>query len=101
MFTDFSGAYEPGTHEGEDMQWAIATFQAAIFRRPDSWRQFLYGTDFCPPINLCAVEEYFETISRIFSPQQQEDIYWNNPLRAFPKIKKYLEKYLCLNSRNS
>ncbi len=94
MFTDFSGAYEPGTHEGEDMEWAIATFQAAINRRPDTWRQILYGTDFCPPIDLCAVEEYFYTISRIFPPEQWEDIYWNNAQRAFPKIKEYMEKYI-------
>ncbi|MBP3692222.1 MAG: amidohydrolase [Clostridia bacterium] len=92
MFTDFSGAYEPGTHEGADMEWAIATFAKAINQYPDTYTQILYGTDFCPPINLSAVEEYDYTISKIFSPEQYEDIYVNNALRAFPKIKDYFQK---------
>lgn len=91
MFTDFSGAYEPGTHEGSDMDWAIATFAKAIHQRPDTYRQILYGTDFCPPIHLSAIEEYDVTIARLFPREQFADIYYNNALRAFPKIKNYIE----------
>ncbi len=92
MFTDFSGAYEPGTHEGADTDWAIDTFAKAINLYPDTYKQILYGTDFCPPINLSAVDEYDYTISKLFMPEQFEDIYINNALRAFPKIKDYISK---------
>ena len=92
MFTDFSGAYEPGTPEGGDMDWAIDTFATAIHQCPDAYRHILYGTDFCPPINLSAIDEYDITIKRIFSPEQLPDIYYNNALRAFPRIADYLKR---------
>lgn len=92
MFTDFSGAYEPGTKEGADMEWAIETFAKAIHQYPDTYKKILYGTDFCPPINLSAIEEYDYTIEKIFTPEQFEDIYYKNCMRAFPKIEEYLHR---------
>lgn len=91
MFTDFSGAYEPGTQEGADMEWAIDTFAHAIHQYPDTYKSFLYGTDFCPPINLSAIDEYDVTISRIFKPEQLKDIYYYNALRAFPRLAEYMQ----------
>lgn len=91
MFTDFSGAYEPGTHEGADIEWAIETFAHAIDQRPDTYKQILYGTDFCPIINLSAIDEYDYTIEKLFPPGVRDDIYYRNALRAFPKIKDYTE----------
>lgn len=90
LFTDFSGAYEPGTKEGADMDWAIRTFAKAIHQYPDTYRKILYGTDFCPPINLSALAEYDTTIAGIFAPEEREHIYYKNALRAFPKVKEYL-----------
>ena len=90
LFTDFSGAYEPGTKEGEDMAWAIETFKNAINKYPNTHNKILYGTDFCPPINLSALEEYDITIEKIFSKEEFEDIYYINALRAFPKLKEYI-----------
>ena len=92
MFTDFSGAYEPGTKEGADIEWAIETFARAINQYTDTYKKILYGTDFCPLINLSAIEEYDYTISHIFAPEQFDDLYFNNCLRAFPRIKEYLER---------
>lgn len=92
MFTDFSGAYEPGTKEDNNMDWAIETFAHAINQYPDTYKQILYGTDFCPPINLSAIDEYEYTIKKIFTPDKFEDIYFNNALRAFPKLKEYIER---------
>ena len=92
MFTDFSGAYEPGTKEGTDMQWAIETFSKAIHQYPDTYKKILYGTDFCPPINLSAIEEYDYTIEKIFTPGQLDDIYYNNCIRAFPRLSEYLKR---------
>jgi len=92
MFTDFSGAYEPGTKEGADMDWAIDTFAKAINQYPDTYKKILYGTDFCPPINLSAIDEYDYTIEKIFTPDKFQDIYYNNALRAFPKLSEYIRK---------
>ena len=92
MFTDFSGAYEPGTQEGADMQWAIRTFAQAIHQYPDTYKSIVYGTDFCPPINLSAIDEYDTTIAGIFKPEHFDDIYYNNALRAFPLLSKYIEE---------
>lgn len=72
------------------MQWAIETFAKAIHQYPDTYRKILYGTDFCPPINLSAIEEYDETISAIFKPEQFDDIYFGNALRAFPRLAQYI-----------
>ena len=91
MFSDFSGAYEPGTPEGSSMDWAIETFARAIHQFPDTYKSMLYGTDFCPPINLEAIEDYDVTIERIFTPDTFEDIYTRNCLRAFPRLADYLK----------
>ena len=90
MFTDFCGAYEPGTKEGSDMEWAIQTFARAIHQYPESYKQILYGTDFCPPIDLIAVEEYEYTVERIFRPEQLEAVYRTNCLRAYPRLRDFI-----------
>lgn len=90
LYTDFSGAYETGTKEDADMEWAIETFAKAIRQYPDTYKKILYGTDFCPPINLSAIGEYDYTIHKIFPPEQWADVYFNNCLRAFPRLAEYL-----------
>lgn len=90
LFTDFSGAYEPGTKEGADMGWAIKTFKNAINKYHNTHNKILYGTDYCPPINLSSIEEYFITIDNIFEKEEFEDVYFKNALRAFPKLKEFI-----------
>lgn len=92
MYTDFSGAYETGTKEGNDVEGAIATFGAAIHSKPGMERKILYGTDFCPPINLAQLEEYEISIAKIFPPEDFPLVYFENCLRAFPRLKKYIEE---------
>lgn len=91
LFTDFSGAYETGTREASDIQRAIDVFRQAIHSQPGMERKILYGTDFCPPIQLSQLEEYDETIRQIFQPEQFDLIYRQNCLRAFPKLARYLD----------
>lgn len=90
MFTDFCGAFEPGTEVAADEEGTIEKFAHAIHQYPDSFQQVIYGTDFCPPILLFEIDKYDYTIRKIFTEDQFEDIYWNNPLRAFPKVAEYL-----------
>ena len=92
MFTDFCGAFEPGTEVAADEEGTIEKFAHAIHQYPDTWKQMVYGTDFCPPILLFEIDKYDYTIRKIFTEDQFEDIYWNNPLRAFPKVAEYLKK---------
>ncbi len=91
MFTDVSGAYEPGTPEGDDISWAINTFKNAIDPYPNLYKKILYGTDFCPPINLSAIDEYEQTVAALFPEEQHQDIYYNNALRAFPRLADYMK----------
>ena len=55
-------------------------------------RKILYGTDFCPPINLAQLEEYDRSIDEIFPEKDFDDIYYKNCLRAFPRLKKFLKE---------
>ncbi len=90
MFTDFAGAFEPGTEVAADEEGTIDQWAHAIHQFPDTYKQIVYGTDFCPPILLWEIDKYDYSIRKIFTEDQFEDIYWNNPLRAFPKVAQYL-----------
>lgn len=90
MFTDFSGAYETGTKEGGDVDGAIAVFGAAIHSQSGTERKILYGTDFCPPINLGQLDEYDYSIEKIFKKEDFAAVYYENCLRAFPRLQKFL-----------
>ena len=90
LFTDVSGAYETGTKEGENVEEAIETFCAAVSSQPGMERKILYGTDFCPPIQLAQLNEYDQTIARMFPPEQHDLVYRKNALRAFPRLAEFL-----------
>ena len=92
MFTDFAGAFEPGTGVAADEEGTIDQWAHAIDQYPDTYKQIVYGTDFCPPILLFEIDKYDYAIRKIFTEDKFEDIYWNNPLRAFPKAAEYINK---------
>lgn len=92
LFSDVSGAYETGTKEGNDVDGAIEIFKDAILSQPHMERQILYGTDFCPPINLAQLEEYDTTIERIFKPEDHRAVYFENCMRAFPRLADYIHQ---------
>lgn len=86
FFTDFSGLYEPGYAENDDIEGAIARYGSAIHSMPGMEDHMLYGTDFCPPINLSCIEEYEYSLGKIFSEDALDKIYYKNCLRAFPRL---------------
>lgn len=90
MFTDYSGAYEPGYAFDADRAAAAETFGAAIRSSPGAESKILYGTDFCPPIHLSELDEYEVTASRIFSGDELDGHYYKTALRAFPRLKRYI-----------
>lgn len=91
LYSDFSGAYETGTKEGNDVEGAVKCFREAIFSKPGMEKRILYGTDFCPPINLSQLDEYDYTIAQIFEEKDFELIYKLNPLSAFRRIKNFID----------
>ncbi len=92
FFTDFSGLYEPGYAEDADVDAAIEKYRQAIFSQPGMENKILYGTDFCPPINLCKLDEYEYSIDKLFRPEDRPKIYYENCLRAFPMLDGYLTR---------
>ncbi len=92
FFTDFSGLYEPGYAEDAEIEAAIDKYRAAIFSQPGMENKILYGTDFCPPINLSRIDEYEYSIDSIFAPRDRAKVYRENCLRAFPLLNEYLKK---------
>ena len=90
MYTDISGAYETGTSFGADVDAAIALFKHATDSQPGCFKQMLFGTDFCPPILLSQLDEYDYSLDQMFPPETHEDICYNNALKAFPRLKNYL-----------
>lgn len=87
LYTDFSGAYETGTKEGGDVEGAIRTFGSAIHACAGMERKILYGTDFCPLLNMAQLEEYDLSLERIFDREALPLVYRENCLRAFPRLR--------------
>ena len=93
LFSDVSGAYETGTKEGNDVEGAIEIFSRAIHSRPGMEKKILYGTDFCPPINLGQLYEYDLTVERIFRKEDRAAVFRENCLRAFPRLRDAYDEY--------
>lgn len=91
LFSDFSGVYEVGASEVNDVEGTIASFFRILHRKPDMEKKILFGTDFCPPINLDRLEEYELTAERIFAPEDLPSVYYQNCLRAFPRLREYIK----------
>ena len=91
IFSDVSGAFETGTKEGNDVDGAIETFKSAILSQPGTHKKILYGTDFCPVLNMAQLDEYDLTIERIFPEEYHRAVYVENCLRAFPRLRDALK----------
>ena len=83
LFTDYAGLFEEGYESDRDV--LLEQYGSAI-RRAGCEKQILYGTDFCPPIALNDIEAFGEFSARIFAPEELEDLYYKNALRAFPRL---------------
>ena len=91
LFTDISGAYETGTKEAADIDKAIRIFSDAVDSQPDMYKKILYGTDFCPPINLSQLDEYDLSIEKMFPRTAFDAVYFENCLRAVPRLINYID----------
>lgn len=89
VFTDFCGIYEEGTVADVDTE--ARRLKEAIDAFPDAGSRILFGTDFCPPLHMPQITEYEETVRLIFPPEQWENIFFNNCLDAFPRLREYLK----------
>ena len=96
--SDFCGIYETGAKECEDIDGTIGMFRKAIAANAGCIRRMMYGTDFCPPINLSQIEEYDYSIEKLFDKKDFDDIYFGSTPCALshglPNISSY--KYLSI-----
>ena len=89
LFTDFSGLFE----EGYESDWNVllANYGGAL-HASDCASQILYGTDFCPHLNLMDIERFDDFLSDLYPEKVREQIYYENPLRAFPRLARFLKE---------
>ncbi len=92
LFSDVSGVYETGAKEATDVEGTIRNYDRILHSRPGMEKKILYGTDFCPPINLDRIPEYEYTMDSIFPAETRADIYRGNCLRAFPRLRDAYDK---------
>lgn len=90
VFTDISGAYETGTSYGADVEKAVDLFKKSTDLYPEAYTQMLYGTDFCPPIELGQLDEYDYSLDRMYKKEYHSAVRYENALRAFPRLAKFL-----------
>ncbi len=87
LFTDVSGLFEAGYESDWDV--LLPQYGGAV-REAGCERQILHGTDFCPVIGLNDIERFDSFLGKIFSPQELKNVYYENALRAFPRLAAYL-----------
>ena len=94
LFTDFSGLFE----DGYESDWNVlltnygSALRQALSPGQDIASQILYGTDFCPPLNLVDIERFDDFLAELYPEKVREQIYFNNPLRAFPRLAAFLKE---------
>lgn len=91
MFSDYSGLFEPGYEADDDFEGSVALYKDVIRTFPEGYKHILYGTDFCPPINLYKREEYDRMLEGIFLPEERAAVCYENALRAFPRLRLYIK----------
>ena len=89
LFTDLSGLFEDGYES--DWNVLLPRYEGTICAAGCE-DQILFGTDFCPPIRLNDIERFDDFLARIFTPAELERVYWQNALRAFPRLAAYLKE---------
>ena len=89
LFTDLSGLFEAGYESDWDV--LLPRYGGAV-RAAGCESQILHGTDFCPVIGLNDIERFDAFLARIFTPEELENVYYHNALRAFPRLAAYLKE---------
>ncbi|MBR5641455.1 MAG: amidohydrolase [Firmicutes bacterium] len=86
LFTDFSGLFE----DGYEADWDVLKVRyGGAVRAAGCESQLLYGTDFCPPIGLTDIERFDAFFAELFTEKERETIYYDNALRAFPRLAEF------------
>ena len=90
IFTSFNGAFTPDKRINKSSDAIFRALSLAIMQYGDIYKQMLYGTSFCPPYEATEIAIYDAGIETIYTHDQVWEIYWDNALLAFPKLKNYL-----------
>lgn len=95
IFTDISGEFENFDNLPYDKLIAYFTNQLSPvvkkYGQEAISKKVMFGTDyFGIGSGFDAVEEYVKTCEKLFGKQNLNNCLWNNCLKAYPKIKKFL-----------
>lgn len=90
IYTCFNGIFTPDKRINKSSDATFRALSLATMQYADIHKQMLYGTSFCPPYDATEIAKYDAGIETLFSHEQAKEIYWDNALRAFPKLLKYL-----------
>lgn len=90
IFTCFNGVFTLDKRITKSSDAIFRALSLAIMQYGDIYKQMLYGTSFCPPYHATEIAKYDAGIETLFTHDQVQEIYWDNALRAFPKLTKFL-----------
>lgn len=90
IFTSFNGVFTPDKRVTQSQDAIFRSLSLATMQYSDIYKQMLYGTNFCPPYEATEIAKYDSSIETLFSHEQAKEIYWDNALRAFPKLTQFL-----------
>ena len=90
IYACFNGIFTPDKRITKSSDAVFRALSLAIMQYTDINKQMLYGTSFCPPYKATEIAKYDAGIETLFTHEQAREIYWDNALRAFPQLQKYL-----------
>lgn len=90
IYTCFNGIFTPDERVSKTADATFRAISLATMQYFDIYKQMLYGTDFCPPYHATEIAKYDSGLHTLFTPEQTRNIYWENALRAFPKLAFYI-----------
>lgn len=90
IYTNFCGIFTPDSRVSKSSDDLFRSLSLATMQYSDIYKQMLYGTAFCPPYQATEIIKYDACIETLFTHDQTQEIYWDNALRAFPKLAKFL-----------
>lgn len=90
IFTCFNGVFTQDKRINKSSDAIFRALSLATMQYADIYKQMLYGTSFCPPYGAIEIAKYDAGIETLFSHEKAKEIYWDNALRAFPKLTKFL-----------
>jgi len=93
VFTCISGLFEGDSDFTAQTQHIIAELCAIQNYWRDLGKKVMYGTDFCgDDTPLKEIRSYLKIAKQAFDYEMLDDVFYNNALKAYPRIEQFLSK---------